>query len=131
MHPRPRHRPELTLAGLICVLTPLTAGASIGRLSLPLAPAPLCTLPLLGSALAVDEDAGRDFVAGGGGTGAGSVATLDARSGRPLRTVAVATLPVALAVDSPTRRVFVACATGRRVAVLDHAPLRALGTASP
>lgn len=88
------------------------------------------TVPIVGSDVAVDARTDRAFIMGGGGTGPGFVATLDARSGRLLRRVAVGTLPVAIAVDQTTSRVFVACATDQSVSVLDGRSGRLIQTVS-
>lgn len=90
----------------------------------PPVPAPsgsplLRSIPLSAAAFAVDEQAGRVFVAGGGPVTPGYVTTLDARDGRLLRRVQVGIEPYALALDPFTGRVFVGNYTSGTVSVLD------------
>jgi len=81
-------------------------------------------------ALGVDSHTGRVFVLRAGKrpeTDAGSVAVLDAASGRPRGAVGVGVHPLGLAVDERTGRVFVANGGGG-VSVLDSATGRLLRT---
>ncbi len=81
-------------------------------------------------ALGVDSHTGRVFVLRAGKnpeTDAGSVAVLDAASGRLLGTVGVGVHPLGLALDERTGRVFVANGGGG-VSVLDSATGRLLRT---
>jgi len=81
-------------------------------------------------ALGVDSHTGRVFVLRAGarpGTEAGSVAVLDAASGRLLGATGVEGRPLGLAVDERTGRVFVA-SSGGSVSVLDSATGRLLRT---
>ncbi len=71
------------------------------------------------AAFAIDEQAGRAFVAGGGPVTAGYVATLDARDGRLLRRAQVGIESYTLALDPFTGRVFVGNYTSGTVSVLD------------
>jgi len=81
------------------------------------------------SPLAVDEGRGRVFIAAPGRSdasglpqGNGSVAIIDDRNGRVLRSVPVGRAPYAVAVDERTGQAFVVNALGNSVSVLDASP---------
>ncbi len=131
MHPFYLHLPfGRVVAALACVLALLwrlpiataerqpghTWAQTTGRYA---AIAPLRTVPVgqHPALVAVDARDHRVFVADQGRLtgdrtlpiGPGSVAMVDERTGAVLHTVQVSQAPVALAVDAPTRRVFVLC----------------------
>ncbi len=104
----------------------LATGVVVQTLALVPNPGGVCAV----AGLAVDEQSGHVFVAGGPAVGGqpGAVTMLDGRSGRVLHTASLGAGSLGVAVDPRTHRVFVTNLLDDTVSVLDTASGRVVRT---